>query len=354
MRVYKRGKSWYLDVNFEGRRKRKKIPGARTKSDAQAALVATKTDILRGEFKFKQERKILFEDFAREYLEYAKVNKKSWKSDQTSLSKLKSFFKEMRLSKITPRLIEEYKQERIQKVKPASVNRELACLKFMYSLAKKWKLADENPVKEVKLFQERKIEMRILDREEINKLIKASSAHLKSIIIIALNTGMRKGEILNLRWNDVDFDKSFIFIRETKSGIPRKIPMNYIVTKALKSMNRESESVFYNPDTNGHIKDVKRSFKTVCRKVGVHDLRFHDLRHTAATYMVTGGIDLVTVSEILGHSDIKMTMRYAHPTPENRRKAVNVLAFIFSQRDASREKSGTDMAQLGENLALIN
>ena len=103
----------------------------------------------------------------KEYLEYAKVNKKSWKSDQTSLSNLKSFFKEMRLSKITPRLIEEYKQERIQKVKPASVNRELACLKSMYSLAKKWKLADENPVKEVKLFQKSQINSKLMTNVKV-------------------------------------------------------------------------------------------------------------------------------------------------------------------------------------------
>jgi len=84
--------------------------------------------------------------------------------------------------------------------------------------------------------------------------------------------------------------------------------------------------------------DVKTAFKTACRRAKIRDLRFHDLRHTAATYMVTGGIDLVTVSEILGHADIKMTMRYAHPTPENRRKAVNVLAAVFSKASQIEDK----------------
>ena len=85
------------------------------------------------------------------------------------------------------------------------------------------------------------------------------------------------------------------------------------------------------PKIKERIKDVKTTFKAACRRAGIRDLRFHDLKHTAATYMVTGGVDLVTVAEILGHADIKMTMRYAHPTPENKRKAVNVLAAIFGK-----------------------
>ena len=353
MRVYKRGESWYLDINFEGRRIRRKIPGARTKSEAQAALIAIKADQLRGEYRFKEEKRILFESYAKEYLDYAKVNKKSWKRDQTSLNKLISFFKCMLLSKISPRHIEEYKRNRISEVKPASVNRELACLKFMFSLAKKWKLVEDNPVKEVKLFQERKIEMHILDREEVDRLIESSSDHLKAIITVALNTAMRKGEILNLRWNDIDFDKHYIFIKETKSAKSRKVPMNTLTVEALKGIRREIEFVFYNPRTRDRIRDVKTAFKAACRRAGINDLRFHDLRHTAATYMVTGGIDLVTVSEILGHSDIKMTMRYAHPTPKNRREAVNVLADVFSQKDEVQKISGTDMAQATGQSNLI-
>lgn len=342
MRVYKRGESWYLDIRYDGRRIRKKITGARTKTEADAALATIKTDILRGEFNFKQEKKILFKDFAKEYLEYAKANKKSWRSDQVSLNRLKLFFGDLSLSKITSRLIEEYKLKRIneykqrgktkKKIKPASVNRELACLRFIFSLAKKWKLVDENPVKEVKLFQEQKIEMKILDKIEIDLLIDKSCDHLRGIIILALNTGMRKGEILNLRWNDVDFDKLFIFIKTSKSGMARKVPMNNMVIDTLKKVKRESDYVFCNPKTKEHIKDVKTAFKAACRRAGIIDLRFHDLRHTAATYMVTGGVDLVTVAEILGHADIKMTMRYAHPTPDNKRKAVNVLAAVFDEK----------------------
>lgn len=150
MGIYKRGDKWYADYYYEGRRRRKAVG---SKKDAENALVASKADILRGDYRFKRERKIKFEDFADEYLEkYSKVNKKSWKSDQTSLNQLIPFFKGMKLNKITPRHIEEYKKIRIEKVKPSSINRELACLKTLFSIANKWKLVDENPAKEVKTF----------------------------------------------------------------------------------------------------------------------------------------------------------------------------------------------------------
>ena len=87
--------------------------------------------------------------------------------------------------------------------------------------------------------------------------------------------------------------------------------------------------LFANAKTGKPISDLQTGFKAACRKAVISDLRFHDLRHTAATYMVTGGIDLVTVKEILGHATIQMTMRYAHPTPENKRHAVDVLAKLF-------------------------
>ena len=159
MGVYKIGEKWYVDFYHDGRRLRKVVG---SKKDAQNALITLKADQLRGEFGFIRERKIRFEEFGMDYLNYAKINKKSWRRDETSLENLMHHFKGMHLLKITPKHIEDYKGERIKQVKPATVNRELALFKFMFSLAKKWKLVDENPVKEVKFFHEQKIEMRIL------------------------------------------------------------------------------------------------------------------------------------------------------------------------------------------------
>jgi integrase len=337
MAVRRIKKRWYVDTYIDGRRIRR-VAGDK-KSEAIAAEEAIKTDHRRGEYKFKRESKILFEVLAKDYIEYAEANKKSWKRDVASLKNLNPFFKGIRISKITPRHIEDYKIMRVEQVAPSTVNRELSLLKFMYTLAIKWKMADENPVKGVKLFQERRLVWPILDREMADRLIKYAAPHLKPIIIIGLHTGMRKGEILNLQWNDVDFGMHHIFVRESKSGKGRKIPMNHIVAATLKSLKRESKFLFFNPDTKEALKDIKRAFKTARRKASITDFRFHDLRHTAATNMVNGGVDIVTVKEILGHQSIEMTMRYAHPTPENKRKAVDVLAAVFGEKPLESDKT---------------
>lgn len=333
MGIYKVGNTYYIDYYCEGRRVRE--PASKRKAEAKEMLEARKTDIKRGEFQLPGKRKIKFEDFAEEYMEYAKTNKRSWIRDEMVLRHLIPYFKGIPLSKINPKQIENYKQMRLEQVKPATINRELALFKFMFSLAKKWKYANENPVKEVKFLHERQLITRILNKEEAMKLIAVAGDRLKPVIMLALNTGMRSGEILNLRWNDIDFDKQFIYIKETKSGVMRKVPMNSLVIKTLKKVKKENEFVFQNPETKEGLKYTKTAFHNARRKAGLEDFRFHDLRHTAATWMITAGIDLVTVKEILGHADIKTTMRYAHPTPENKKKAVNTLAAILGEKVAT-------------------
>ena len=352
MRKYQRGQIWYVDYYYDGRRIRRKVG---SEKDAENALAAIKADILRGEYRFKKDRKIRFEDFAKEYLDYAKINKRSWGRDESSLKRLLPFFGNMLLSKIAVRHIEEYKRMRLEKVKTGTINRELASLKHMFTIAEKLgKFDGKNPVKQVKFFQERQYVMKILDREEINRLIDAAAGHLKPILIIAVSTGMRKGEIFNLRWSDIDFVDHYIHIKKTKSNVMRKVPMNGVVATTLKNIERKSEFIFpsFWSKKHKHIMEVFRLFKAACKKAGIRDLRFHDLRHTAATLLVTGGIPLVTVSQILGHATIHMTMKYAHPTPEDKRKAVNVLASIF---ETEREKQGTILTheQIEERISSL-
>ena len=150
---------------------------------------------------------------------------------------------------------------------------------------------------------------------------------MKPILICALNTGMRRGEILNLTWKCTDLRNKYITLIETKSGKMRKIPISSTLLQELLVLNnnRRSEYVFVNPDTGKPYVDVKRSFKSLCDTANITGLRFHDLRYTAATRMVASGIDLVTVKKILGHADLKTTSRYAHPVPELKQRAVEAL-----------------------------
>jgi len=285
MRVYQRGQSWYIDVIHDGRRIRKKIG---SKKDAENALAAVKADILRGEFRFTKDKKVLFKDFAKEYLEYAKVNKRSWDRDDAVLrNNLTPFFGNMLLSKIGPRHIEEYKKLRLDKAKPGTVNRELTCLKYMFTVAEKFgRFEGKNPVKQVRFLQYRQYVMRVLSREEIKRLIDASSGDLRAMIILALNTGMRKGEILNLKWSDVDFAGDYIYVKETKSNVMRKIPMNSVVRTVLKGLERKSDFIFVSSKTGKRFTGFLRSFYHARKKAGLPEFRFHDLRHCAGTYMV--------------------------------------------------------------------
>jgi len=333
---------WRIDFRCKGRRVRQ-IVGP-SKRQAEERLTKIKADILRDPYDFGRKKPdVLFEKHADEFLElYSKQNKRSWTSDKTSLVHLKEFFKGKNLSEITPDLIEKYRlKRRADGISLSTINRELACLKTCFSKAIEWEKAERNPAAKIKKFHEPNAKERILTAEEMKRLLNVASPEVRPVLIIALNTGMRRGEILGLRWRDVDFVKGFILIENSKSGRSRKIPMNGLVFETLRAMNRDREFVFENPETRTNIKDVKTAFKGACRRAkkdpkdendkGIEGVRFHDLRHTAASRMIEAGVDLVTVSKILGHATIQMTMRYCHPTPENMRRAVEKLSEVFKE-----------------------
>ena len=134
-----------------------------------------------------------------------------------------------------------------------------------------------------------------------------------------------QGEILNLKWNNIDFEYNFIELLDTKSGKSRRIPLSNILKNILERLEKTSEYVFINPKTNKPYTDLKKSFKKVLMNANIENFRFHDLRHTVATRLVEKGIDLVVVQEILGHSKLTTTQRYAHPVPQRKLDAINVL-----------------------------
>jgi integrase len=175
----------------------------------------------------------------------------------------------------------------------------------------------------VKLLREEKLLDRVLTREEEQKLLTASNPDLRSIIFFTLNTGMRLGEILYLSWDWVGFHNNVIIVEHTKNGKIRKIPMNSELQTLLKNATMKGQYIF--GDSITPITSVKTAFHNAIRRAGIPRLRFHDLRGTFATRLVEHGINLVTVKELLGHSSITTTMRYAHPSPENKKQAVESL-----------------------------
>ena len=325
-------KNWYISYYFEGKKISESV--SPNKRVAGEALKSVKGDIAKDKYNLKCDTKSpKFEEYTKVYLEYSKANKRSYETDITMFKALCAFFKGYKLSKITPFLIEKYKIGRGKKVarmskKPiakATINRELAILKAMFNMAIRDGKADKNPVKEVKLFKEDNKKERILTSEEIQRLLTECNGYLKPVVILALNTAMRLREILYLKWSNVDFNRNIIVVTQTKSKKNRNVPMNGLVFKTLQGVERKSEYFFCDPKTGEPYHSIKTSFGKALKRAKLEGVRFHDLRHTAATMMVMSGVDLVTVKEILGHSNIEMTMRYTHPTTDGKMNAVRAL-----------------------------
>lgn len=344
--IGKKGDRWYVDF-YNGEQRIRKVLG--NKRDAEDAEALLKADSLRGELQMTRKSDMGFKELAKKYLEYGKTNgKRSLERDKYSIKALMDRFQYKKVTQINLLLVEDYKKKRQREEKKSgTINRELSCLRHMFNLAKKWKIIRENPIDGIKLLKEEKYKMRILDKVEADLLIDAATEYLKPIIIVALNTGMRRGEILGLRWDDIDFVNYNMHVRNTKSGKDRTIPMNSLVARVLKEQDMSSEFIFSSSMKKNQARsNIFWGFKKALKESGIEKLRFHDLRHTAASWMVVNcGIDLVTVSEILGHSDIKTTMIYCHASQESKRKAVEglekILAaenFLAINRTQKREK----------------
>jgi len=300
---------------------------------AEAVIAKRKAEIAEGKFldKRKEPQPIKFYDFAKEYLQWARANKKpsTYRGDLSTMRRLNNEFENHIFQEITTWQIEKYKAKRKDEVKPATVNRELALLKHMYSKAIEWGKCKENPAKKVKPLKGEVKRLRFLMPDEIQKLLSNCPEHIKPIVTVALHTGMRRSELLNLNWDQVNLDQGFISILDTKNHERRDIPINQTVKTVLREMERQGDYVFCNGNGNAFT-TIRKSFETALKKSGIEDFRFHDLRHTFASNLVMEGVDIMTVKELMGHKTLEMTLRYAHLAPNHKAKAVNILDRLMS------------------------
>ena len=222
--------------------------------------------------------------------------------------------------------MEQFKVKRKDEGKAHSnINRELAVLKRMFNLGIEWGLTNHSPLKGVKYFKVSNQPMRILSEEEFGKLYEAASFHLKPILLCAILTGMRRSEILNLKWEDVNSNNESIIVRDTKNYEFRVIPMNETLKQTLTDLQNTSSNEYVFTYKGRPVKEIKSAFETALKKAEITRCRFHDLRRSFATRLVMNGVDLVTAQELLGHKSIIMTKRYSHPTPEHKKNAVKML-----------------------------
>jgi len=332
MGLAKRGEIWWVDITTNGKRTRK---STKLTDRASAKRIHNKIlgDIAEGKWfeRLPGEDKT-FKEMMEKYLDEYVSKKVSKNSFQGYAKKPISYLGGYVLTKVAPKTINEYKvRRRKDGLKPASINRELATMKKAFNLAiKEWEWLRENPVSRVSMEEENNKRDRWLTIEEEQRLLEACPTWLKELVTIALNTGMRLGEILSLEWKGIDLFRKTVTVFKSKNKEPRTIPINETVFNILKNKVRvksiRTNLVFYSEAYTMFSKtNVDRAFRIALRKAKIEDFRFHDLRHTFATRLVQFGKDLYKVQRLLGHKTPAMTQRYAHHYPESLRDAVEVL-----------------------------
>ena len=339
MTIRKRGTRYYYDFMIRRQRYRGALPEARTKVQAEQAETKIKTKIYERKYG-KVTASIPFAEFVHGvYLPWSKANKRSSSDDVFHAEVFCRHFGNKSLSEIDHQMIEEFKIKRMQSItrygrtrKPASVNRELAILSGIFRMAVDYDEIPQNPCRKVQLLPENNQRTRHLSFEEEHRLFAEMTderEYLQPLVTVAVYAGPRRGELLKLRWANVDFDLNTITFKETKTNKDRSVPMEPIVRTALLELREkagDAEFVFVNPDTGTRYTDVKKSFSAACRKAGITDFRFHDLRHTFGTRLADAGVDVVKIKELMGHASIVTTMRYIHATDQGKRGAIVVLS----------------------------
>lgn len=328
MGIYRRKRIWWINYYDQNRRRIQESAHSTNKREAEKLHALRKSEVLRGIY--RQPVRITLEEFGKRYMEYAKANKRSWLRDQQMLKPLTEFLGvDRQLTDITPPDIEGYKLHRRKQVSGSTVNRELALLKRMFNLAINWDLyLASNPVRKVKFFQELNIGRRVLTEEEENKLLQNAAPFIQDIILFALNTGLRIGEIFTLLWSHVDWEKGVLNVFAPKTGKIRVVPMNSETRRILEAwaLGKKNEFVFYNYGTGKPFVDLSAGLGLACRKAGMTGVTWHALRHTFASRLLERGVDIITVKELLGHSTVVVTMRYTHTNLDSKVRAVGKLA----------------------------
>jgi integrase len=336
-KIYKRKfahrERWYADFTIRGKRYRIKLE-AQDKEQAKKMAAQAEYDVLAGNYRFLQNAKqITLRELSDRYLEYAKTKKRSWKRDIVSLKNILRI--EIDNKKLGDYAVDSIRVVHIQKYQVlrkkelneryatkgiaeedrnyATCNRELACLRHIFNMGIEWELLTRNPVaSKVIRFDREKSRKRTLEDDEFSWLLDVCSGHLFQIVIVALNTGMRLGEILGLKWENIRLDQGKIEIKHTKNGEDRSIPINSSLRTMLKSMPHENEFLFVNREGK-RIGSIKTAWWNALKKAGIDNFRFHDLRHTVATRLAQANVPESVIAMILGHKRASITSRYINP-----------------------------------------
>ena len=331
----KKGKNvWYYCITYNG----KKYQGSTKTTDKQSAkLIAEgiQTDITRQEHKLPALKKTVV-NFTTSWQEYLKTSR----TDRRKVVASKHFllvFGNKELNNIFISDIKNYQLERKleilslpkntskkeSEISFRSVNYEIVILHHFFNFCIEKGYLDKNPCAGIKKLNELS-RLKTLSDEDINKLISGATNKLtRDLITFLIYTGCRKGEALNLKWDDVDMQNDVIAVKGTKTKYDRYIPISKPLKELLKAVEKKDDCLYVFNKNGAKLGDFKKSFHTACRNAGLKDLHIHDLRHVFASKMVMNGTSLYITGELLGHRTTQMTKRYSHLVPETLKKAVD-------------------------------
>ena len=318
---------YYILFQHEGKR-RWKSTNCTVKCEALRALMAFET-------LFESSSKpASLSKFTSEYLEHARVNhaKGTVEIARIALDHLRTVAGDLLLSSLTYQHLDRYKSKRLTEVSPVSVNVELRALRSILNVALRWNLIETNPFSKMQLVRTPDNPPSYLSKDHFQALLAiVKESWMKEVVVFAVLTGMRRGEIVNLRWQDVDLSRRVIHIQSsptfrTKQGKRRTIPLGEVASQLLLSKATKviSEYVFTKKGTKIVESWLTHRFKSYVRtaKLG-EQLHFHSLRHTFASWLVQDGVSIYEVQKLLGHASISVTQMYSHLQPEQLHNTVN-------------------------------
>jgi integrase len=206
------------------------------------------------------------------------------------------------------------------RISPSTVNRYHAAFSHVCTIAvNEWEWLEENPLRKIKKLKEPRGRVRFLSDVERDRLLQACKAapykSLYVIVVLALSTGARKSEIMNMKWGDIDWDRRQIILHDTKNGERRLLPLTghaYDLMREHARVRRIDTELVFPSQAGDKPYEIKRSWEGSLRVAHLEDFRFHDLRHSAASYLAMNGASLAEISEVLGHKTLQMVKRYAH------------------------------------------
>ena len=280
-------------------------------------------------FKVSEAKRHTLSELIDRYCVNVLPNKKSAKTQFQQLNWWKTKIGSRALSDITPSLIAEYRDELSREItirgkppSPATVVRYMAALSHAFTIAvKEWGWMEDSPMRKVTKPREPRGRVRFLSDEERVRLLESckesSSPYLYPVVVLALSTGMRSGEIMGLTWDNVDLNRGRAILHETKNGERRAVALKGHALELLKELGKvrriDSNLLFPAKETKTTKPiDLRKPWEAAVQKTELHDFRFHDLRHSAASYLAMNGASLAEIAEVLGHKTLQMVKRYAH------------------------------------------